>query len=44
LVNFKSDEFWAAVAKTLKEDEELIKTGFKDVIEQGRVKIYRKRK
>jgi hypothetical protein len=44
LVNFESDEFHVAFAKTLKEDEELLKTGFEYVTERDGVKIYRKRK
>ena len=44
LVNFEGDEYHTATAKTIKEDEELLKTGFEYVTERDRVKIYRKRK
>jgi integrase len=44
LVNFEGDEYRVAVAKTLKEDEELLKAGFEYVIDRDGVKIYRKRK
>jgi integrase len=44
LINFEGDEFHTATAKTLKEDEELLKAGFEYVTERDDVKIYRKRK
>lgn len=44
LVNFEGDEYTIRVAKTLKEDEELLKSGFEYVTERDGVKIYRKRK
>jgi len=44
LVNFEGDEYHVRVAKTLKEDEELLKAGFEYVTERDRIKIYRKRK
>ena len=44
LVNFEGDEYHTAIAKSLKEDEELLKAGFKYVTERDQVKIYRKRK
>jgi hypothetical protein len=44
LINFESDEYHTATAKTLKEDEELLRTGFEYVAERDGVKIYRKRK
>jgi len=44
LVNFEGDEYHTATAKSLKEDEELLKAGFEYVTERDGVKIYRKRK
>jgi integrase len=44
LVNFEGDEYHTATAKTLKEDEDLLKAGFEYVTERDEVKIYRKRK
>lgn len=44
LVNFEGDEYHTATAKNLKEDEDLLKTGFEYVTERDGVKIYRKRK
>lgn len=44
LVNFEGDEYHTAIAKSLKEDEELLKAGFEYVTERDGVKIYRKRK
>jgi len=41
---FKCSKYWKATAKTIKEDEELLKAGFEYVTERDRVKIYRKRK
>jgi hypothetical protein len=41
LVNFESDEYHTATAKTLKEDEDLLKAGFEYVTERDEVKIYR---
>ena len=42
LVNFEGDEYHTATAKTLKEDEGLLKAGFEYVTERDEVKIYRK--
>jgi integrase len=44
LVNFESDDYHVKTAHSLKEDEELISTGFEYVTERDGVKIYRKRK
>lgn len=44
LVNFKGDEYHVRTAKTLKEDEELLKAGFEYVTKRDGIKIYRKRK
>jgi hypothetical protein len=44
LVNFEGDEYRVAVAKTLKENEKLLKAGFEYVTDRDGVKIYRKRK
>ena len=44
LVNFEGDEFHVRVAKTLKQDKELIQAGFEYVTERDGAKIYRKRK
>ena len=44
LVTFEGDEYHIATAKTIKEDEELLKTGFEYVTERDEIKIYRKRK
>jgi hypothetical protein len=40
----EEDEYHTAIAKTLKEDDELLKAGFKYVTEREGIKIYRKRK
>lgn len=44
LISFEGDEYHTATARTLKEDEDLLKTGFEYVTERDGVKIYRKRK
>lgn len=44
LVSFEGDEYNVAAAKTLKEDEELLKSRFDYVTDRDRIKIYRKRK
>jgi integrase len=44
LINFEGDEYNTATAKSLKEDEDLLKAGFEYVTERDEVKIYRKRK
>jgi integrase len=44
LVTFEGDEYHTATAKTIKEDEELLRTGFEYVTDRDGVKIYRKRK
>ena len=40
----KETKYHVAVAKTLKEDEELLKSGFEYVTDRDGVKIYRKRR
>jgi hypothetical protein len=44
LISFENDDFHVKVAKTLKEDKELIEAGFEYVTERDGLKIYRKRK
>jgi len=44
LVNFEGDDYHVRTAKSLKEDEELLKAGFEYVTDRDEVKIYRKRK
>jgi len=44
LVNFEGDEYHVKTARTLKEDEELLKAGFEYSTERNGIKIYRKRK
>jgi len=44
LVSFEGDDYHVRTAKSLKEDEELLKAGFEYVTERNDVKIYRKRK
>lgn len=44
LVTFEGDEYHIATAKTIKEDEDLLRTGFEYVTDRDGVKIYRKRK
>jgi integrase len=44
LIKFEGDEYHTATAKTIKEDEELLKAGFHYVTERDGTKIYRKRK
>ena len=44
LVSFESDDYHVKTAKTIKEDQELVKTGFEYVTERNEVKIYRKPK
>jgi hypothetical protein len=44
LVNFEDNEYHTATAKSLKEDEELLKAGFEYVTERDGIKIYRERK
>jgi len=44
LVSFESKEYHVRTAKTIKEDEELLKAGFEYVTERDGVKIYKKRK
>lgn len=44
LVDFEGDEHHTTIAKSLKEDEELLKGGFEYVTERDGAKIYRKRK
>jgi hypothetical protein len=38
------DKYHSVTAKTIKEDEELVKLGFDYVTERDGIKIYRKRK
>lgn len=44
LVSFESDEFHVRVAKSIKDDEELIEAGFEYVTQRNNLKLYRKRK
>jgi len=44
LISFENYDFHVKVAKTLKEDKELIEAGFEYVTERDDLKIYRKRK
>ena len=44
LVSFEDDEYHVKTTMTLKEDEELLKSGFEYARERDGVKIYRKRK
>ena len=44
LINFENDDYHCKTAKTLKEDQELIESGFEFVTERDGIKIYRKRK
>ena len=44
LVSFEGDDYHVRTAKSLKEDEELLKAGFEYVTERDRAKIYRERK
>jgi hypothetical protein len=44
LVSFRDDEYDVATATTLKEDRELLKTGFEYVTERNGIKLYRKPK
>jgi hypothetical protein len=44
LVAFEGDEYHTATAKSLKEDEMVLKAGFEYVTERDGVKVYRKRK
>jgi hypothetical protein len=44
LINFESDEFHSATAKTVQEAQKLIEAGFEYVCEFSDVKIFRKRK
>ena len=44
LVSFESDEFHVRVAKSIKEDEELIEAGFEYITVRDGMKLYRKRK
>lgn len=41
LIKFEDDEFHTATAKSIKEDEELMKAGFEYVTERDGIKIYR---
>ena len=44
LVNFESDEFHSAVAKTVEEGQKLTEAGFEFVCDFDQVKLFRKRK
>ena len=44
LVSFESDEFHVRVAKSIKEDEELIEAGFEYITDRDGMKLYKKRK
>jgi len=44
LVSFEGNEYHVKAAKTLEEDEELLKAGFEYVTERDGIKIYRRRK
>ncbi len=44
LVNFEDDNYHTSIAKTIKEDEELLKAGLEYVTEREGIKNYRKRK
>jgi len=44
LVNFNEDEWYSAVAKTIKECQELVEAWFKYVCTMQETKIFRKRK
>jgi len=44
LINFESDEFHSATAKTVQEAQKLVEAGFEYVCEFSDAKIFRKRK
>jgi len=44
LINFESDKFHSATAKTVQEAQKLIEAGFEHVYEFEGVKLFRKRK
>ena len=44
LVSFESDELHVRVAKSIKEDEELIEAGFEYITDRDGMKLYKKRK
>ncbi len=44
LVNFESDEYHSAVAKTIEEARKLIEAGFEYVCDVDGVKLFRKRR
>ena len=44
LISFENDDFHVKVAKTLKEDKELIEAGFEYVTDMDGFKLFRKRK
>ena len=43
-MSFENDEFHVRVAKSIKDDEELIEAGFEYVTQRNNLKLYRKRK
>lgn len=44
IIDFRSDEFNSATAKTIQEAQILIEAGFEYVIDFNEVKVFRKRK
>jgi len=44
LVNFESDEYHSATAKTVEEAQKLVETGFEYVCDFEQAKLFRKRK
>jgi hypothetical protein len=44
LVNFESDEYHSATAKTVEEAQKLVETGFEYVCDFEEIKLFRKRK
>jgi hypothetical protein len=44
LINFESDDFHSATAKTVEEAQKLVEAGFDYVCEFNEVKLFRKRK
>jgi integrase len=44
LINFESDEFHSATAKTIQDAQKLVEAGFEYVCDFGEAKLFRKRK
>ena len=44
LINFESDEFHSATAKTVQDAQKLIEAGFEYVCEFDEIRVFRKRK